>query len=85
MEFDVAVAGDLPADHKSPCGPDCVDIFSQTTGDLPVYEGDKVHAIVLEDVKGETVYIDYGGLASDFDKVMPEAQRLVDSIKWTGS
>jgi hypothetical protein len=47
VEFDVAVAGDLPADHNSPCGTDCVDIFSQTTGDLPLYEGDKVHAIVL--------------------------------------
>jgi hypothetical protein len=85
VEFDVAVAGDLLADHNSPCGTDCVDIFSQTTGDLPLYEGDKVHAIVLEDVKGETVYIDYGGLASDFDKVAPEAQKLVDSVKWTGS
>jgi hypothetical protein len=36
-------------------------------------------------VKGEAVYLDYGGLASDFDKVAPEAQKLVDSVEWTGS
>ncbi len=75
----------MPEDHLSICGADCVDVFRQSTGDLPIYEGDKIHAIVLEDVKGEAVYLDYGGLAKDFDKVAPEGQKLVESVKWTGS
>jgi hypothetical protein len=83
-EFDVVVE-DLPEDHLSPCGTDCVDIFRQTTGDLPLFEEDEVHLILLEDVKGETVTIDYSSLATDFDEVAPEAQKLVDSVKWGGS
>jgi hypothetical protein len=39
----------------------------------------------LEDVEGDTVTIDYGGLAMDFNKVAPQAQKLVDSVKWGGS
>ena len=52
---------------------------------LPFYEGDKVRLTVLEDVKGETVTIDYSGLATDFDEVAPEAQKVVESVKWGGS
>jgi hypothetical protein len=85
VEFDVVVDEDLPEDHNSPCGTGCVDIFRQTTGDLPLEEGIRDHFIILEDVKGDTVTIDYGGLASDFDEVAPEAQKVVDSVKWTGS
>jgi hypothetical protein len=48
-------------------------------------KGDKTHYVVLEDVEGDTVTIDYGGLAMDFDKVAPQAQKLVDSVKWGGS
>jgi hypothetical protein len=83
QQFDLVA--EVPEEHLSICGADCVDVFKQTTGDLPIYEGDKIHAIVLEDVKGETVYLDYGGLASDFDKVAPQARKLVDSVKWRGS
>jgi hypothetical protein len=84
-EFDVTVAKNLPDDHNSPCGTGCVDIFRQSTGDLPLFVGDKVHLIVLEGVKGQTVTIAYGALAGDFDKVAPEAQKLVDSVEWSGS
>ena len=84
QQFDVVVE-DLPEDYLSPCGTDCVDVFRQTTGDLILFEGDKVHLIILEDVKDETVTIDYGSLATDFDEVAPEAQKVVDSVKWTGS
>jgi hypothetical protein len=41
--------------------------------------------VVLEDVKGETVTIGLGSLASDFDEFLPEAQKVVDSVKWGGS
>jgi hypothetical protein len=86
VEFDVALAEDLPKDHTSECGTDCVDLLSNQGSGHPIaYEGDKTHYVVLEDVKGETVTIDYGGLATDFDKVAPEAQKLVDSVQWGGS
>ena len=83
VEFDVVA--EVPEEHRSICGTDCVDSIKHTSGEVIFYEGDKIHAIVLEDVKGETVYIDYGALAKDFDKVAPEAQKLVDSVKWGGS
>ena len=51
---------------------------------LSCYEGERLHAIVL-DVKGETVYIDYGGPAPDFDEIAPEAQKVVDTVKWGDS
>ncbi len=86
VEFDVAVAEGLPEDHVSQCGTDCVDVFEQKFGhQVILFEGDKIHFIVLEDVEGETVTIDYGGLATDFDEVAPEAQKVVDSVKWGGS
>ncbi len=86
VEFDLTLAEDLPKDYASECGADCVDLLSaQGSGHPIAYEGDKTHYVVLEDVKGATVTIDYGGLAMDFDKVAPQAQKLVDSVKWGGS
>jgi hypothetical protein len=83
QQFDLIAK--VPEDHLSICGADCVDAIKYTGNQVVFFEGDKIHAIVLEDVKGETVYLDYGALASDFDKVVPEAQKLVDSVKWGGS
>jgi hypothetical protein len=83
VEFDVVA--EVPEDHLSICGADCVDTIQYTGGHVGLFEGDKYHVIVLEDVKGDTVTIDYGGPAPDFDKVAPEAQKLVDSVKWGGS
>jgi hypothetical protein len=63
-----------------------VDAFKQGHGhQVILFEGDKIHFVILEDVKGDTVTIDYGGLATDFDKVAPQAQKLVDSVQWGGS
>jgi hypothetical protein len=86
VEFDVVVAEGLPEDHVSQCGTDCVDVFEQRFGhQVILFEGDKVHFIVLDDVEGETLTIDYGGLATDFDEVAPEAQKVVESVKWGAS
>jgi hypothetical protein len=39
----------------------------------------------LEDVNGQTVALDIGvSEASEFDEFMTEAQKVVDSVKWTG-
>ena len=36
----------------------------------------------MEDVKGETVIIGVGGLPSNFDELLPEAQKVLDILKW---
>jgi hypothetical protein len=82
-QFDMAAQ--VPEDHISMCGTDCVDAIKYTGSEVVFFEGDKIHVIVLEDVKGDKVTIDYGGLASDFDKVAPEGQKVVESVKWGGS
>jgi hypothetical protein len=83
QQFDMVA--EVPEDHASMCGTDCVDAIKYTGNQVVLFEGDKIHAIVLEGVKGEAVYLDYGGLAKDFDKVAPEGQKVVDSVEWTGS
>jgi hypothetical protein len=83
QQFDLVAK--VPENRLSVCGANCVDAIKYTGGQVVYFEGDKIHVIVLEDVKGDKVTIDYGGLATDFDKVAPEAQKLVDSVKWGGS
>lgn len=48
---------------------------------MAYFEGEKLHAIVLE-VKGETVYIDYGGDSANFYKM---ARKVLDSVEWKGA
>ena len=73
---------DVPEDLFSMCGADCVDAFEvPVNGPLAYYEGEKVHAIVV-DVKGETVYIDYGAPGANFAKV---ARKVLDSVEWKGT
>ena len=85
-QIDVLVE-DLPEDVYGECGVECVDIAPLSGGEQSVYyrEVNKRRVIVLEDVKGETVYIDYGGPAPDFDEIAPEAQKVLDTVKWSGS
>jgi hypothetical protein len=84
-QFDVVLKG-LPEDYASHCGTDCVELFEQGSGhQVTQFGGDRTHFVVLEDVDGKTVTIDYGGLATAFDEVAPEAQELVDSVQWGGS
>jgi hypothetical protein len=85
VRFDEVVAEDLPKDHYSVCGSDCVDISRLSSGSLLfIWEGDKVRVIILEDVKGETVTIGAGSPASEFDEFAPEAQKVLDSVEWRG-
>jgi len=63
-----------------------VDIFeSSEVGWIALREGDKGHAIVLEDVNGETVTIGIVSPARDFDDFLPQAQKVLDTVKWTDS
>jgi len=78
---------DLPEDYYGVCGRGCVDIFNLSGGKQTTYhyEAHKRRVIVLEDVKGETVYIAFSSAADRFDEFTPEAQKVVDSVKWGGS
>ncbi len=41
--------------------------------------------IVLEDVEGERVTVYFGSPKAEFDEFLPDAQKVVDSVKWGGS
>jgi hypothetical protein len=89
VQFDVVVE-DLPEDYSGLC-PGCgvgsgVGIFRLSSGFPVAYgEADKSRLIVLEDVKGETVTLGFSSPATEFDEFAPEAQKVVDSVKWIGS
>ena len=91
VEFDVGV-GDLPKGYNlTTCSsmtgePNCVDLVRLSTGvSLFVAEGEKVRVIVLEDLEGEAVTIGIFGPASEFEEFVPEAQKVIDTVKWGGS
>jgi hypothetical protein len=77
----------LPKDYYGNCGTDCLDIFNQSGGEQIGYfgEGRGRRVFVLEDVKGDTVVIWYAAPLDVFDEFAPEAQKVVDSVKWSGS
>ena len=41
--------------------------------------------IVLEDVRGETVVTGFAMPAAEFDEHAPEAQKVLDTVRWRGS
>ena len=82
------VVDHLPKDYSGNCGTDCLDIFYQSGGEQIGYFNAinrERRVFVLEDVKGETVVIWFASTADKFDKFAPEAQKVVDSVKWGGS
>jgi hypothetical protein len=90
LQFEV-VLGDLPQNYNGGCSSivghrNCVDLFSLSTGG-PVFvaEGEKIRITVLEEVKGETVLIGFFSPTSKFEEFAPKAQKVVDSVKWSGS
>ena len=43
-----------------------------------------MRVIVLEDLEGETVTIGFFSPASEFEEFVPEAQKVIDTVKWRG-
>jgi hypothetical protein len=86
QQIDVVV-GELPKDYpEGLCGFDCVRLTVSSFGEeLAVEEGNKDRVTVLEDVKGQEVIIDFGSPATEFDEYWPEAEKVVQSVKWKGS
>ena len=62
-----------------------MDLVRLSTGD-PIFlvEGEKAGVIVLEDLEGETGTIGFFSPASEFGKFVPEAQKVIDTVKWRG-
>jgi hypothetical protein len=76
----------LPKDPNGYCGSDCLDIFNQSSNQIGYFrEVNKRRVIVLGDVKGDTVVFWFAGPPDSFDKFAPKAQKVVDSVKWSGS
>jgi hypothetical protein len=86
QQFDVVV--EVPESYSGYCGSECVDMAMLTSGGglIAWVEDIKERVIVLEDVKGETVVIDFGAPPGEkFDEFTSESQKVVDSVKWTES
>ena len=89
LQFD-AVLGELPQTYSGTCTttagqPNCVDLVRLSTGwPLFVAEGYPVRVTVLEDLEGETVTIGFFSPASEFEEFVPEAQKVIDTVKWRG-
>ena len=83
-QFDLVV--EAPEDYYGQCGSgDCMDIWMLSTGEAAwFHEGNKIRIIFLEDVKGDTVTMDIGSPATEFDEFLPKAQKVVESVKWGG-
>jgi hypothetical protein len=89
VQFDLVV-GDRPQTYIGTCtsivgNPNCVDLGRSSTGE-PIFlvEGEKVRGIVLEDVGGEWVAIGIISPTSEFEEFVPEAQKVIDTVKWRG-
>jgi hypothetical protein len=85
-QLDVLVE-DLPKGHSGLSCSDCVDIAPLSDDQAAAFfrEEKKRKVIVLEDVKGDTVMIWFAATPDEFDEFVPEAQKVVDSVKWGGS
>ena len=63
------------------------DIFRDSAflrgGSYSAYYAKKAHYIVLQDVKGVPVVIQYGD--ENFDEFVPVAEKVLDSVQWTGN
>jgi hypothetical protein len=87
LQFDVAVAKDLPEDyHSGVCysivdPEECVDLFRISTHHSPAFVSarSKLCLIVLKDVNGLTV------TTIEFGEHAPEAQKVPESVEWRGS
>ena len=63
-----------------------MDVFKSSGLDWIAYPKDLKHRVVVfEDVKGQTVVVGFGIPATRFDEEAPEAQKVIDSVKWRSS
>jgi hypothetical protein len=85
VEFDVVVE-EVPEDYSGVCGSGCVGIWKASDGSWWAFLEDyKERVIILEDVQGERVTIDFGSPATEFDEFAPKAEKVLDSVEWKGA
>jgi hypothetical protein len=85
VQFEVVVEK-VPENYSGPCPFPCVAIFrSSGVGWIAFMKDNKQRLFVLEDVKGKTVTMGFTIPATEFDEQAPEAQKVIDSVEWTGS
>jgi hypothetical protein len=79
--------GNPPRNYSGDCGYDCVDIGRVDLGGPPlaIHEGEKARVVVLEDVEGETVTVASNSSATEFERFVAEAQKVIDTVEWSGS
>jgi len=78
VRFDYTVSEDAPYDQ--------INLFGYADGsDGAAGKGFKYRAIILEDVEGKTVTIGIGSPTTGFDDLLPEAEKVLDTVKWGGS
>jgi hypothetical protein len=78
VQLDYIVSEDFPSEE--------INLYRYTDGSTGTFSnGNKGRAIILEDVKGKTVTIGLGCLATEFDDYLPKAQKVLDTVKWSGS
>ena len=85
VQFDVVLAN-LPENYEGLCGKTahCLDIFALSTGgSSEIYYLKRNHYLVLENVEGVPVAIDYSNLKDEFDEFVPVAEKVLESVRWT--
>jgi hypothetical protein len=90
IQFDAVLPRSRPVNHKGICGgTGCLDIFRLSTGGSSELFGfhkeeeKREHYIILKDVKGVPVVINYNNETEDFDEFVPVAEKVLDSVRWT--
>ena len=90
VQFDVVLPRSRPVNHKGICGgTGCLDIFKLSTGGSSELFGfyrdyEKTeHYIILNDVKGVPVVINYNDETDKYDEFVPVAEKVLDSVRWT--
>src|SRR5215203_2439048 len=78
VQFDYVVSEDFPSEE--------ITLFRYTDESTADQGKDYKHrAIILESVKGKTVTIGIDSPTAEFDDFLPKAQKVLDTVKWTGS
>lgn len=88
--FDVVVSGGL-AEDSAQCVTyfePCVPLFRNAANPGSYYDlaqSEKARFVVLEDVEGEQVTIALTAPTVEFEEFAPQAQKVLDTVKWKGT
>ena len=74
----------VPGVPETECGGNCLGLFAASDGayDWVVFEEEKLRFTVLEDVGGKTVVVAVEAKAGDFEKFIPKAQEVLETVEW---